>query len=204
MNKPLASILKDRISHFPFIDVLAGLVQTVEDFQPVDNAQSIRNRFPMSYDITLDANCYTGKERALIPDSSKKSIIYFEDFGSSIGRAGRNGDVEFTSNLRLVAWMNRARLVGDNYADVSGYAIPAIIGRLDLKFENIGIFKRLSIKASRLPQADAGLFSRYTYDETTRQYLMPPFEVFGIDFTCSSFVNAGCIAELDFSNPYNC
>lgn len=204
MNRELCNILKDFIAPLPFIDVLAGLVQTIEDNQPVEDGPAVRNRFPMSYNHNLTDACRLGEERQLIPDSSKKSIIYFEDNGSVVGQAGRNGDVEVTGNVRLVAWLNRSRLTGDKYDLISGYCMSAICGRLDLKFKNMGIFKRLTVRPVRFPPQDANLFSRYTYDETVRQFLMPPFEVFAIDFTANYMVNAGCISEVDFSNPDNC
>lgn len=203
MNKELASILKDRIAPFPFIDVLAGLVQTVEEVHETENG-TVRKRFPLSSDTNMTDACAGGLERALTPDSSKKSVIYFEDFGSQVTREGRNGAQSYISTIRLVAWLNRERLTGDAYTSISGYCIAAICRRLDLKFENTGIFQRLRVNPSRIPIQDASLFSRYTYDEAERQYLLPPFEVFAIDFSCSYHVKPGCITEIDFNNPSLC
>lgn len=204
MIKELSLILKDRLTTLPFVDVLAGLVQVVEDNQPVDAGPAVRNRFPVSYITNLPDDCDTGKERQLIPDSSKKSIMYFEDFGSIVGQAGRNGNIEVTTSIRLVGWLNRDKLTGGKFDLIAGYCIAAICGRLDIRFQNMGIFKRLTVKPTRFPPADASLFSRYTYDETVRQYLMPPFEVFGIDFQANYQVHPGCIDQVDFSEPNNC
>ena len=204
MNRELSSILKDRIAPLPFVEVLAGLVQTTEEVINVEDGPVIKNRFPVSFDTNIGDACFTGKERELIPDSSRKSIIYFEDNGATIGRNGRNGDVDITCKVRLVAWLNRDKLTGNKYSHIAGFCIAAICGRLDIKTLNTGIFKRLTVKPTNIPPQDANLFSRYTYDQNIRQYLMPPFEVFGIDFTCTAMVNAGCIAEIDFNNPSSC
>lgn len=203
MTKDLCIILKDRIASLPFIDVLAGMVQTVEEVNETETGV-IRKRFPLAVDTNMTDVCAGGPERALTPDSSKKSVIYFEDFGSQITREGRNGAQSFVTSLRLIAWLNRERLTGNAYQTITGYCIASICRRLDIKFQNAGIFQRLNVVPSRIPIQDASLFSRYTYDEAIRQFLLPPFEVFGIDFNCSYQVKAGCIADIDFNNPSVC
>lgn len=201
MNTELSTVLKERLASLPFIDVLAGLVKTVEDEQPIEGGGLKRNKFPVAWDHNQTDDCPA--ERSLTPDSSRRSVLYFEDFGSQVGRGGRNGDVEVTSSIRLVGWLNRAKLTGGSQP-VAGAIMVSCVRRVETNFINVGIFKRLKIHATRFPIADASLFSRYTYDEAVRQYLMPPFEVFGVDFTANFYVNSGCIADLDFSNPDNC
>lgn len=205
MNKEVATVLKNRISDLPFIDVLAGLVQTVEseDFIDGTGSQKKLKRFPVSYDTQGADNCI-GREKDLQPNSSRKSIIYFEDYGSQV-TGTKMGSSSFNSTLRLVAWMNRKRLVNDSYAEISGSCIAMIIAKLvPINPINVGIFSRLTVKVNSVPAQDAGLFSRYTYDEKVRQYLRPPFEVFGINIMCSYTVNKGCIPNIDFTNENNC
>lgn len=203
MNKPLATILKNRISRLPFIDVLAGLVQTVETQDMLEAGGSKIKKFPVSYDTVKLGDC-TGREKDLQPDSSKKSITYFEDFGSDVLEV-KNGSTTFVSRLRMVCWLNRNRLVGDAYAEISGMCIAGAIGALStVNPLNIESFSRLAIKPTRVPAQDSALFSRYTYDEKVRQYLRPPFEVFGIDITCTYVVHKHCLANIDFNIENNC
>ena len=206
MNKEIAEILRDRIKDLPFIDVCAGLVQTIVVANDPNNEKR-RFSFPMSYDVDTSAgqgsSCYVGKERDLMPDSSKKSIFYFEDMGISPAKVfGRPG---FQSTIRLVGWINRSRLLGDKYINVSTFAMSAIVGRLARKNPiNIGNMKMLSVTVGTIPRQDASLFSRYSYDESVTQFLMPPFECIGIDFICKYIVKDNCLINLNFEGGSVC
>jgi len=200
LNKELATVLRDKLATLPFIEVLAGMAQTVttSDSNLDDpNASAIVKRFPVSYDV-LGVDCQ-GKEIALTPDSSKKSILYFEDFG--IATTGRlHGQTGYSSNLRLICWLNRANLVGDNYKEISGRCMASIIDTLAGKSpQNVGIFTRLTVDVARIPPQDVALFGRYTYSEADRQYLRPPFEFFGIDLTCKYYVPAKCLDGINWN-----
>lgn len=201
MNKELATVLRTKLAGLPFVDVLAGMVQTVTQSDPNqdENAPAvITKRFPVSYDVEGAGNC-VGTEVILIPDSYKKSIIYFEDFGITItGRV--HGMVSYSSNLRLICWLNRANLVGNHYQEISGRCMASIVDRLLTRNpENIGMFTRLTVNVARIPPQDAALFGKYTYDEATRQYLRPPFEFFGIDFTSTYQAPAKCLAGINWN-----
>lgn len=201
MNKEIAHILKGKIKDLPFIDVIAGMAQTVTRDQPQDEgAAMIQQRFPVSSDTSLPNGCEGGPEFLLIPDSSRKSIIYFEDFGiQSTGR--EHGLPTFNSSIRLIAWLNRAKLTGDHYAEISGRAMAMIINLLAGRNpENVDMFTRLSVSVARIPPQEPALFGRYTYDETLRQYLRPPFEFFGIDFTCRYAANISCLNQIQWNN----
>lgn len=191
MNKELATVLKNNLAGLPFLHLLCGMVQTLTYDDPIgEEGGMIQKKVPVTYDHN-DVAC-NGKEINPIPHSSKRSIIYFEDFG--IGVQGKErGLTKFQSSLRLICWMNRAKLVADHYTPVSGRAMAAIIQQIANKnpFSN-GLFQRLSVKVARIPPQDAGLFGRYTYNEPDRQYLRPPFEFFGIDF------------QIDFNTDSNC
>jgi hypothetical protein len=200
MNKELATVLKNKLVNLPYMDLVAGMVQTVEEikYNGEDKITVVsRNRFPVSVDVVRGPQ-FTGREIDLIPNSSRKSITYFEDYGSTINST-RDGLTEFTSTLRLVCWLNKKLLVGDDYAEITGYCIASIIPRLvTANPENIGVFTGLKTKALRIPIQSAELFSRYTYDENIRQYLRPPFEAFAIDLSCNYKVSSNCITQIPF------
>lgn len=193
-------MLRDKLADLPFIEILAGLAKTVTDdtiLGESDEVTKITHRLPVCED-TLGEGC-EGREVRLNPDSRRKSIIYFEDYGI-VPTGARHGFSLFSSTLRLVCWMNRANLVGDHYAMIGGRVMTMIIGEIANKNpENVDIFKALTVKVARIPPADAGLFSRYTYNETDRQYLRPPFEFFGIDFTCNYRVPAKCLDLINWN-----
>lgn len=202
MNKDLAFILKNRIASLPFIDVLAGLVQTLETNLVGDSLNKVI-KFPMSTDTQGADNCI-GREKDLQPDSKKKSITYFEDFGTDIV-SSRGGVTQFSSKLRLVCWLNKNLLTGDKYAEISGICIASTIAKLTPPNPlNMGIFTGLILKPTRVPQQGIDLFSRYTYYQKDRQFLLPPFEAFAIDLTCTYRVSSSCLSEINFTNENNC
>lgn len=201
MNKELSSLLKKKLLTLPFIDVLAGMVQTVtrDNMQEDDGIGKTTKRFPVSYDTNLLEECLGRPEKMLIPDSSRKSIIYFEDYGI-VNTDKKHGLYGYNSSVRLICWMNRALLVGDVYAEISGRCMAMIIERLaGHNPENNGLFTELRVDVARIPPQDAALFGRYTYNEQDRQYLRPPYEFFGIDFSCRYYVNSKCLNETQWN-----
>lgn len=195
MQKELGTILKNRLVDLPFIDVLAGIAQTVSITDTVGDGDSVTTttvkRVPVSDDTTEDKTIF-GQEIILIPNEGRRSIIYFEDYG--ITEIDYNGRPGYQANIRLIAWFNRERTEsGETYARVSGKYMATIIERLRTKPVNISIFSRLAVSLARIPPQDPALFGRYTYNETQRQYLRPPFEFFGLDLIARFTVSTNCL-----------
>ncbi|HYH14954.1 MAG TPA: hypothetical protein VD794_07035 [Flavisolibacter sp.] len=204
MQKDLATILSENLEGLPFIDLLAGLAQTLTTVEPLESGATITHKRPVTYDHNR-AEPYSGTELELIPNNTLyKSMIYFEDFGVT-PLAPIQRMQGFSSRLRLICWMDRAQIVGDNYAPVASAAITAILDRLAGKnFENKGIFTRLKTEVGGMPISDAGLFNRYTYNENDRQYLRPPFEFFGIDLVSTFYISPKCLSQINWNNPAIC
>lgn len=204
MIKELCNDLKTKLIEGGFlslIDVYAGLVQTVMYKIPDENENIITKRMPVSYDTTLQAECSNiGKERAIIPDSTKKGIIYFEENGGlNLVRDLSGGRKMYRGTIVLVCWMNRNNSIGQTYGKIGKAAYDQITSKLKGKI-NSEYFINLQAKPVRFRQ-DAAIFNKYTYDETVLQYLRPPFEYFAIDLTVS-FITA-CALEVVL-NPKEC
>lgn len=198
MNKELANILKGKLLILPFADLVAGLAQTVTYTDTNEDGATFTKRIPVSYDVWNGGDC-SGREISLIPDSSRKSIIYFEDGGVAPG-AFAHGLQGYNSSLRLVCWLDRSKLVGDTYAEIAGRCQALIVSILCHKNpQNVGMFQRLKIELQRIPPQDPALFGRYTYNETDRQYLRPPFEFFGLDLVSTFFVSAKCLEDITWN-----
>lgn len=203
MQKELAFVLKQQLVGLSFIDQLAGIVQPVIDQKFVDNDEeknSITNkivkRMPVSYDLIGGKDKYLGSERQLVPNESKKSIIYFEDFGTTVD-TGKNVSTRVTAynaNIRLVCWLNKRKLNEDKYNELTAFCITEITKRL-VKGKAINMLgiTRLFLTVSRIPIQDAQIFSRYNYDEAELQYLRPPFEYFAIDFNARFATIGNCL-----------
>jgi hypothetical protein len=210
MNKEIAGMLKNKISDLPFIDQLAGLVQTVEIEIFADQADNqtakvvvARKRFPVSYDVIRGDTNVRGLEKNLAPDSSKKSITYFEDYGSQlIGHSAGYSDYE--SKLRVVCWLNRKRLVGETYSEITAVCVNSLVSKLCAKPFNYGLFSRVIVKVLAIPAQDKGIFGRYTYDEVVNQYLRPPYEFFAMDLSVKYRIADSCINEIDFTIEKTC
>lgn len=200
MQKEVGNVLKNRLASLPFIDVLAGTVQTLTVTDTTGggpDAESVETtttkRFPVSDDHNQDPGIF-GIETVLMPDSARRSIIYFEDYGISL-LPELHGLKRYQCNLRLIAWFNRELLTGKTtYSPVSGPLMAAIIEKLvTLNPVNVAMFSRFMTRVVRIPAQDGALFGRYTYQETTRQYLRPPFEFFALDLENTFCVNPSCL-----------
>lgn len=197
MNKELATILKGKLTGLPFVDLLCGMVQTLTYTDAGPDDTTVTKKKPVTYDHN-DSLCM-GQEIEAIPNSAKKSIIYFEDFGISVvGK--KHGLTEYNSSIRLVLWADRSKLVGSHYTEVSARMMSAIIGTLaNHNPQNVNNFTTLRTEVARIQPQDAAIFGRYTYNETDRQYLRPPFEFFAIDFTCKFFMSYKCFTAISWN-----
>lgn len=201
MNKEIAHILKERLisSNYKFADVIAGMVQTVQYDTNDGDGRKVIQKMPYSTDVVLAPDCHIGLERALVPDSSKRGIAYFEDLGINFVERKSNGHQFFKSRLMLIVWMNKSRLVGDKYVDISTFAITQAIQSMKIDtIENVGNFSRFQVKANRIPLQDNNIFSRYSYDERINQYLMPPFDFFGLELEINFSVHPNCVKKIEF------
>lgn len=205
MNKELAHILKERLVRdggLPFVELISGLAQRVTFKQNNDDGAAITKTMPVSYDNTTAERCTVTPERALIPDSSKKGLLYFEDMGSVFVDRMSGGAMKYRSTLILVCWMNRARLVGDNYAEITSYCVAGILKKLGVKsIKNEQPFIGMLVTPGRILPQDASVFSRYTYDEAVTQYLRPPFEFFGMELTIDYGIHPDCLSTIEFKEP---
>ena len=207
MNKELSKILRERLQEnggLPFVERYAGLVQTVEKIDIDVNQNNVRKRFPVATESVLNGVC-NSNEIIMTPDSSVKGIVYFEDGGTSpLGRVGQ--DFKFTSNLTLICWINRAKVVSNIYSEITAIAIQNIIQKLkiDQNPETVSFFKSLSVSLVKIQPQEASVFSRYPYYETVTQFLRPPFEFFALGLQLKYSINESCVEPLTITNEEVC
>ena len=129
-----------------------------------------------------------------------KGLIYFEDNGT-------NPDgKKYVSNLTLICWINRAKVVSNIYSEITGIAIQNILNKIgiDENPENVSMFQGLTVSLTKIFPQEASLFSKYTYDESVTQYLRPPFEFFGLGLQIKYGINAKCIEPISIQNNEVC
>ena len=147
MNKEISKVLRDKLIEdggLPFVEKYAGLVQTVTEEVATEETKT-KKRFPVATEVVLNDVC-SSHEEIITPDSSLKGILYFEDGGVvSQGKVGKR--FQFVSNLTLVCWINRAKVVSNIYSEITGIAIQNIMSKLnvDENPENVSMFTGLTV-----------------------------------------------------------
>ena len=184
MNQAIADIIKTKIADLDFVDKIAGLVQTV--YMDITNENNVK--VPKAYPVaccTTAEDCKQGAYNDLAPDSKYKTVIYFEDGGVSFERSTGTHKY-YRSNLRLVCWINVAKLKEQTcYTNltctVSAHLIADIIRHLPTIPENISPFDQVSIEVTNQVVRSNSIFSAYTYNEKQTQYLLSPYDFFALD-----------------------
>ena len=188
MNNLIANIVVDYIKDLTWIDKLAGMTQVAKVSEKSGDVK-VEKRFPISCQMSYEDACKDGCYNDLAPDSSKSSIVYFEDGSLSLVKSER-GRLYYESTIRLVAWLNYQRLRGG--CGSTGTYIIDIIKALPDFPQNIGDMLGVSIKvSSQVPRSDA-IFGAYTYNEKQTQYLMVPYDFFALNITTSFYIIPEC------------
>lgn len=204
MTTDFAEALRLEISTLPFIDRLAGLVRPVTFKDEVKAGTFARKVFPVACGVSAKDCVTDGKYQDLVPDSAKKSVIYFEENGGAKVIAKEKNNLKYQATIRLVGWLNLPKLGVDN-CSWSAVAVLGIISKLPDQYFNLNnLYTRCLItgisEAEKLPS----IFSKYTYDETMTQYLLFPFDYFALDITIEFVVPRSCIEEIILASPINC
>lgn len=118
MNQAIANILKGFIEDRSFVDKIAGLVST--QYMTIDG---VEKSYPVACCVPDD--CKVGSYNDLTPNSAHKTVIYFEDEGVNFVRAQGNFR-HYQSRLRLVCWINVAKLNVSIHAPARGATIHIV------------------------------------------------------------------------------
>jgi hypothetical protein len=207
MNRAIANVLKTKLQGLPLIDKMAGLVQTVEYQQTESDdtgtvQKTIIKKVPVSTDVELTDECIETGD--LVPDSSKRGILYFED-GGVMPLASPASYQAYRSKLRLVSWFNTAVVGVDNSFEVAPMLIALILKKLcELNQTNQGNYLRLKVALESIPKSNKDIFSPYTYDIYTNGFLFAPYDYFALDLTVEFMINPDCLSELLMVSPNEC
>lgn len=195
MNAGIADLLKARIATIGYVDKLAGLVHPVEFQRKGPDGKTVLLRLPIALNVTDPLNCTDEAIRDLVPDERYRMIVYFEDRSGArmVEKQGRWG---WESTLRLVAWVNTAKMA--NVPSAGDLALQAIVKAIESGgTTNSGQYIGVRHTVIGMPPKGAALFSAYTYPEGVRQYLFPPFDSFALDITTRFTLNPDCGPAVD-------
>jgi hypothetical protein len=197
MIRELCDMLRDLIEFksLPFVDVVAGVARTIQYTHVDPNGSKHNYKIPVSWDTNITP-CYAGQkpEKDLVPDSSKRGILYFEDNGATLERDTSYGN-RYRATVNLICWYNKAKIVDNVYAHVQSTFIEMIKDALKIGRNpfNQAPFTGVIITITKIAPQDNTSFKKYTYNETTRQYLMPPFEFFNLTLDVRFTIAEDCI-----------
>ena len=202
MIHEIGEILKGKLSGQSYVERIAGIVDVANDVKQTGKG-SIIKRFPIACNVEgIDCN-ETGFLNDLVPNSSKKSVIFFEDI-TGVAKIGQRGVYyNFEARPRLVAWINKKKL-GKTDCSISTIIIANIIKLLEtIKHENVGYFQNINVEVvSEVPRSPA-IFNRYTFDNMS-QYLMHPYEYFALNLKVNFWMSPDCLDEFIVEPEINC
>ena len=184
MNASIAELLKLRIQQFSYVEKLGGLVRAVT-FQ----RQGQNITIPIGSGVEDPLECGDEQLLDLVPDERYRCIVFFEDRGL-VPVTSRTRGQSWTSNLRLVCWVNTSLLGGD--VNAGDAIMQQFLGAIQSGPYNIDPFVGVRHKLAGVATKGPSLFSAYTFPEGVRQYLLYPFDAFAIDIATEFRVRPGC------------
>lgn len=194
MNSKIAEILKDQVSGLTWVDKIAGLVKPITY---TDKAGTIK-KMPV-YLRDNPTLCDPGDYTDLVPDSSKMSILYFEDGGMDVVNAGCLY-IDILSSLKLVCWCN-LKLINPAYSSALLLKLQ-VINTIPKRIPNTDWVTKINVQFAGDDLKNP--FTDYTYDEQ-KQFLMWPFDYFALNYKVRFSVplNEECYDAINL-NPQIC
>jgi hypothetical protein len=187
MNQAIAHIIKSEIEGLDFVDKIAGLVAPLTFDIAIGDGKSVEKTFPIACCVSPE-DCKEGAYNDLMPNSQYKTVIYFEDKGVTFVKSESHWKY-YTSNLRLVCWINIEKLTNSGYCKsevpctYAAHIITEIIRSMPEFPLNITPFHQFYSEIVSQDVRNPSIFSAYTYDEKHSQYLMAPYDYFALDIT---------------------
>lgn len=208
MNRTIAQYLKDKIAERHYAGVVAGIVTPVR----VKGADGKRtNTYAIDCGV-IGQDCMDKEGlTAIMPDTAKRSIFYFEDPSGVLLTKVEGRFRHFSSTLILVGWLNLPKL-GLTSEDgckgcTWGYRIYNDIISMLPAGENIGEecpMVDLEIQFTRQYPRSHEVFRRYTFGEEHRQFRLPPYDYFAIELTCKWRASERCVGQVPENPPIEC
>lgn len=207
MIRKVIQQVSHKITALPFVQRYGGVVQTVTKLDVIDEGLVIENRFPVSCSTTALQCWEQGKYKNLIPDDSYKSIFYFEErdaFRLVSRREMKGQGIEYSARVRLVGWLNLAKLGSQDceLSDIIAFnCIGALTGSYTITTPVQGI---VQIRPVGMVPKGLEIFERYTYNEREVGFLLYPYDYFAVDFDVIMSMNPGCLDTFTPTTEIDC
>jgi len=183
-----------------FSDTIAGCVTVLSrNISAKDNAVA-NKKFPIYYNSDKTACNNYSDYIDLIPNSNKKSIIYFEEDGLSSTMINNN-IIEIEANIKLICWVNLKK-INSSLTNAELIKLNVIKAVPDL-LPNIGGYSFIRILPTGEDVKNVSIFSKYTYNEEEKQYLIFPFDYFALNYQVKFYMGRDCVEDIVI-NPALC
>jgi hypothetical protein len=196
-------VLAPKIQALPFIERYGGIAHPMTHSFGTETLKT----FPVSMSLT-GAQCFDqGKYANLVPDERYKSVSYLEGLtspGQITFSDPKSHIATITQSIKLVVWLNMAKLGRTSQADVGLMALAAIAaiqGNYPVNYA--GARGRLEVNRATVRMDRSGAFGGYSY--TDKQPLfMWPFGFFAVEFNTITQIPKGCLTEIENLSPIDC
>ena len=193
-------VISPKLEALSWVDRYSGIVRTINIAMGNGTDKGIVKRYPVSCDLdSTDVDCAnTGFYQNLVPDDTKKSVVYWEMI-SPMSNAGmtkqKNFYVKkFKGTARLVVWLNLGNL-GFQRCNDAFQLIPILEKEITTKAKLVGgdlDGSMIWIEPQRMVKQDINtVFGGYDYDKLKNYYLYP-YDFFAMDV---SFVLDQCLSK---------
>lgn len=190
MNAKIAELLRDEIDGLNFVERTAGLVRSIPIKVPTDDAGMVIKNIPVA--LNNETPCVEEEGMALVPDSSKKSIVFFEDGGINIiGKDIRFIDCE--STLTMVAWFNLPQ-INEAYEDAT-LLMAKLVSTIPRKLANSDFVTKIRITPSGFLPKDT-VYSQYDLDLAENMYFSFPYDYAAFSYTVNFSIPMACLDAI--------
>lgn len=192
MIEIIEQAVRDDITTMDWVDRYGGLVTRV-----MLQEENEKKYYPVSCFVDAE-NCFeNGMYKDMVPDSSKKSVLYFEqldtmNFIESIDAKDRVH--LYQTRIRLVIYINLVKNGMDTPCQNLLY-LPNIIRAMVGKRQVLSDHYKNSIIEIKPPEINLSdqIFARYTYDETFVENLkLYPHQYYALDFDVDIYFDTKC------------
>lgn len=197
----IAALLRDEISDLNFVEVAAGLAKpvTIRVDASDEDVSMIDKVIPMAYN-DLGIVCDEGDLYALVPDTSKMSIVWWEDNGIDL----TNEDTYYyhaQANLICVGWWNLP-LIDKSLTDPS-LLVANLIAEVPEKLASVDYLSQIRVAFAGESVSGPEVLSKYNFDDPENQFATFPYAVTGINFAVNFAFGKNCVDSVVL-NPASC
>lgn len=174
IDKISYEIVKAIAENLTFADKWAGLVRPLRK-----KVQKTETVFPVA--INTPTNCEQSDYQALVPDSSKRSVMYIEKNGNAEFENVNSHFEQVSHKLRLVVWYNLDKITEGAYIS-EDVLVDQVLDLLPKKLSDAlftGV-KQVHILPTTVTYGTE-IVSQYTYNEIKSQFGTHPYGMFAID-----------------------